>query len=143
MKIVPFQRLAVGIKTVHHPLLHRSGAVLVMTTVKYHGRTAHFTDGVARMARANFRRLFVAHGGIICNERAHVGRRRNEMNAEPPTHAVTDHADARAINVASRKAIAPAAVDNPNEVGIRRAVLDFGALVDVSFRWMAKHMIEI
>src|SRR5512139_1215742 len=47
MKVVPFQRLAVRVKTFHHSLLHRKGAVLIMATVEDHGRAFDLPRRVA------------------------------------------------------------------------------------------------
>src|SRR5512143_1347026 len=51
MKIVPLQRLAVRVKTFHHSLLHRKGAVLIVAAVKDHRRALDFARGIAGMAR--------------------------------------------------------------------------------------------
>src|SRR5215472_3986144 len=39
MKIVPLERLAIGMKTLHHPLLHRKRAGAIIAAIKHHGWT--------------------------------------------------------------------------------------------------------
>ena len=51
MEIVPFQWLAIGIETLHHALLHRKRAVIIMAAVKDHRGAFNLPRGVARMTR--------------------------------------------------------------------------------------------
>src|ERR1044072_6082003 len=47
MKVVPFERLAVGVKTFHDPLLHRKRAVLIVPAIENQRRTLNFARRVA------------------------------------------------------------------------------------------------
>src|SRR5436309_2370962 len=49
------------------------------------------------MAGRDSSRLFFSHRRIVGDESPHRRRRRGEVNADPPTHAVADYADARAV----------------------------------------------
>src|SRR5258705_8490599 len=103
-------------KTFHYPLLHRKRAVLIVAAVKNHGGTFDFPRRVARMTRADLRRLFVTHRRIIGDEGARRGRGGDKVNTQASAHTIADHADARTIDVVSREAIAPAAIDHANEI---------------------------
>jgi len=95
------------------------------------------------MARPDSRRLFVPHRRIISNEGAHGRGRGNKMNSQPPAHAIADYANASPIDIPARKTISPTAIDYAYEIGIRCFVLNLSAFVDVSFRRVAKHVIQI
>ena len=143
VKVVRFQWLAVGVQTFQQLLLDRKGAGAILPAIEHHGRTFDFTRGFIRMARPDFARLFIAHRRIVSDERARRGCRRDEVDADAPAHAVADHADPRTVDVVARKTIAPAAVDDADEIGIRRFVLNLSARVDVLLRRIAEHVIEI
>ena len=65
------------------------------------------------------------------------------MNSEPSAHAIPDHTDACPIHIAARDTVSPTTIDHTNKVGVGRFVLKLGAFVDVSFRRIAKHVIQI
>ena len=100
VEIVPLQRLTVGVKTFHHALLHRERAVLVMAAVEDHRRTLDLARGVAGMTRPDRGRRLVAHRRIVGDEGARGWRCRDEVDTEPPAHAVSDDPDPCAVNIA-------------------------------------------
>src|SRR5262249_28651592 len=94
MKVMPLQRLTVGVKAFHDLLLHGKSAVLIVAAVKNHRGALDLTRGIARMTRPDARRLLVAHRRIIRDKGAHAWRRGDEMNTQPSAHAVADYRDA-------------------------------------------------
>src|SRR5262249_3369525 len=94
MKIVPFQWLPVGIKTLHDALLNRKRAVIIMAAVKDHRGAFDLPRGIARVARADACRRLVGNRGIIGDEGPRRWRRGDEVDTQPPAHAVTDDSDA-------------------------------------------------
>src|SRR5512145_3523400 len=98
MKTVPFQWLAIRVKAFHHLLLDRKCTGSILAAKEHHRRALDLAGGIVGMAWPDPGRLFVAHRRIVCDKGAHGRRRRDKMNAKPAAHAVTDHADARAIH---------------------------------------------
>src|SRR5215510_9284713 len=94
MEVVPFQWLPVSVKTFHHPLLDWKRAVIVMAAVKNHRWAFDFPRGVARMARPDARCRFVVNRWVIGHESSSRWRRRDEMDTQSPTHAITNDSDA-------------------------------------------------
>src|SRR5215831_16088579 len=94
MEVVPFQWLPVGVKTFHHPLLNRKRAVIIMAAVKDHRWAFNFPCSIARVARPDARRRFVGNRGIIGDESSRRWRRGDEVDTQPPTHAITNDSDA-------------------------------------------------
>src|SRR5262249_32638156 len=94
MEIMPFQGLPIGIETLHHALLDWKCAVIVMAAVKDHRGAFDFPRGIARVARPDARRRFVGNRGIIGDEGPRRWRRGDEVDTQPPTHAITNDSDA-------------------------------------------------
>src|SRR5215831_629484 len=94
MEVMPFQWLPIGVKTFHHSLLDRKRAVIVMAPVKDHRRAFDFPCGIARVARPDARYRFVGNRRIIGDEGARRWRRGDEVDTQPPTHAITNDSDA-------------------------------------------------
>src|SRR5262245_4841148 len=90
MEIMPFQGLPIGIETLHHALLNRKRAVIIMAAVKNHRWAFDFPRGVAGMAGTDARRWLVGDRRVIGDKGPCRWRRGDEVNAQPPTHAVTD-----------------------------------------------------
>src|SRR5262245_26517510 len=90
IEIMPFQGLPIGIETLHHALLDRKRAVIVMAAVKNHRRAFDFPRGITRMARTDARRWLIGDRRIIGDKGPCRRRRGDEVDAQPPTHAVTD-----------------------------------------------------
>src|ERR687891_1910745 len=103
MKVVPLQRLAIGVKTLHHLLLNRKCAGPILSAVEHQRRALDFAGGVVGMARADFRRLLVAHRRIVRDKGAHYWRGGDKVNTDAPTHAVSDHPNPRAVDLVARK----------------------------------------
>ena len=143
MEIVPFQWLPIGIKTLHHALLNRKRAVPVMAAVKNHRRAFDLPRGVARMTRPDTGGRFVGNRGIIGDKGTRPRGGGNEMDTEPPAHAVTDDSNPRSIHIVARANITPASVDDSEKIRVRCLVLNLRALINMRFRRIAKHVIEI
>ena len=143
MKIVPFQGLAIGIETLHHALLNRKRAVPVMAAVKDHRGAFDLPRGVARMTRPDAGGRFVGNGGVIGDESSRGWRRGNEMDTQPSAHAIADHPNPRDINIATAANITPTLVDDSNKIRVRCLALNLGAFIDVRFRRITEHVIQI
>ena len=61
---------------------------------------------------------FIAHRRVITYEAAHIRSCRDEMDADAPAHAVADHGAAFRIDIISSGQIAPASLNNLNELSI-------------------------
>src|SRR5438132_4277036 len=122
MEVVPFQRLPIGVETLHHTLLDRKRAVPVMAAVKDHRGAFNLPRGIARVTRPDARRWLIGNRGIIGDERARGWRRGDEMDTEPPAHAVADHPNPRSIHIVAPANIAPALVNDSETIRVRRLV---------------------
>src|SRR5437867_9936660 len=126
MEVVPFQRLPIGVETLHHTLLDRKRAVPVMAAVKDHRGAFNLPRGIARVTRPDARRWLIGNRGIIGDESSCGWRRGDEMDAEAPAHAVADDSNPRGINIVTPANITPPLVDDSNKIRVRCLVLNFG-----------------
>src|SRR5436190_21777431 len=116
MKIVPLQRLAIGVETFHNPLLNRERAGAIVASIENHRWTLDLPRGVARMARSDSRRWLVSNRRVVSHKGAYSGRCGNKMDSDAPAHAVADHAHSRGVDVVPRANIAPASIDHPDKI---------------------------
>src|SRR5262245_7854228 len=93
MKIMPFQGLPIRVETLHHALLNRKRAVIIMAAVKDHRGAFDLPRGVTWMTGPDTGCRFVGNRRIIGDKGACGWRRGDEVDAQPPTHAVTDDSD--------------------------------------------------
>src|SRR4030095_8695463 len=142
MEVVPFQRLPVGVETLHQTLLDRKRAVPVMAAVKDHRGAFNLPRGIARVTRSDARRWLIGYRGIIGDEGSRGWCRGNEVNAQPPAHAVADDSNPRGINIVAPANITPPLVDDSNKIRVQCLVLNLRALIDVCFRRITEHVIQ-
>src|SRR5947199_8705624 len=95
------------------------------------------------MARPDSSRLFFSHRRIVGDESTHRRRGGGEVNADPPTHAVADYADARVVHVTARQTIAPALINDANKIRVGGLVLNRVAVVEMRIPGVPDHLVEV
>ncbi len=80
------------------------------------------------MSRAQVAWRFVAHGGVIADKGSHRRSCSHEVDADPPSHTVTDDSCARAIDFFSFQEVAPALIDNLHELAVGGLLLYVGVI---------------
>src|SRR5689334_22105584 len=98
-KEMPFETLAVPPEGIPHLLLYWNGRDNVVGAVQNDGWAFKALDRLPRRNRAHLGRRLVAHGRIVADERAHSGRRRDELDREATAHAVAGDCDTPAVDI--------------------------------------------
>src|SRR5581483_3089547 len=99
---MPVERLAVGLEARHQFLLHRNTCDVIPGAEKNLRCALEILGRVVGVARPQWARLLVAHRRIIADESARARRRRDEVNADAPAHAVANDGAAFGVDLRPR-----------------------------------------